>query len=62
MNQSKAEIREEIIRLSKGVDVFVCPPEKVKVKYSVYTGSNKRGGRQQDSKGWNFNPVAGARI
>ena len=60
--KTKAEIRNEIIELSKGVDVTVCPPQKVKVKYTVFTGSNKRGGRQVDSKGWDFNPVPGARI
>jgi len=40
----------------KGGLIDFKPARKIKVKKTVYTGSNKRGGRQQDSRGWMFAP------
>ena len=50
MSKQIAEQMKEFER--KGGQVDVRPARKIKVKKSVYTGSNKRGGRQQETRGW----------
>ena len=58
---NKQEMSKQIAAQMKefernGGQIDYKPARKIKIKKSVYTGSNKRGGRQQDSRGWMFAP------